>query len=393
MRALLAAAAALLIAAPSADAHPNPEFIRVAVVESDAEASLQIFGGFTIRTLKTGDAVHAGDRLSTVALKGMPQGIAFGQNVLPFSSLRVEPENDAGINLNGKRLRGAIEIVRKRDLKLLIINDVSLEDYLRGVLSKEAPDYWPPEALKAIAIATRTYAVYQRFSKEAAEYDVMGTVMSQDYGGKSGEKHATTQAVKATQGLIIMYRNGIFPAFYHSTCGGAPTEHARVMGNFDVPPLQGGVHCHFCTASPFYHWQRRFSKEDVTWTLRKSRYGSIGTIRDMRVTKKTDSGRVEQLLIVGSHRTLKLTGYDARALFGFEKIRSPLFDVIPAAEGFILDGHGWGHGVGMCQWGAAELARRGATAEEILQVYYPGSRLVAVTELVNQPIVVIGGTE
>lgn len=392
MRGLLAVAFASLIAADSAAALPNPESIRVAVVENDLQANLQIHGRFTIRALQTGASVQEGRRLPSVFIKAIPQGIVIGESLLPYLGVRIEPASDAAISLNGTRLRGAIEIVRQQNLTLLIVNDVSLEDYLRGVLSKEAPDYWPPEALKAIAIAARTYAVYQRFSKASASYDVMSSVMSQDYGGKTAEKSATTQAVRATRGLIIMYRNAIFPAFYHSTCGGGPTENGRVMGKFDVLPLQGGVKCNFCTASPFYHWQRRLSREDVAWALKKSRYGSIGAIRDMRVTERTGSGRVAQMLIAGTRRTLRLTGYDVRSLFGFEKIRSPLFDVIPAAEGFILDGHGWGHGVGMCQWGAAELARRGATAEEILQLYYPGSRLVAVQELINQPVVVIGGT-
>ncbi len=372
-------------------AQPNPEFIRVAVVENDVQADLQIFGRFTIRTLQNGDAVHEGRRLPSVAIKAMPQGIAIGENVLPYAGVRIDPASDAAISLNGTRLRGSLEIVRQQGLKLLIVNDVSVEDYLRGVLSKEAPDYWPEEALKAIAIAARTYAVYQRFSKEKSTYDVMGTVMSQDYGGKTAEKSATTRAVKATADLIIMYRDGIFPAFYHSTCGGVPTENGRVMGKFDVPSLQGGVTCNFCTASPFYHWRRRLTKADIAWALKKSRYGSIGTIRDMRVTQRTLSGRVQEMTVFGSRRALRLTGYDARALFGFERIRSPAFDVLNIAEGFVLDGHGWGHGVGLCQWGAAELARRGATAEEILQMYYPGSRLVAVKELVNQTIVVIGG--
>lgn len=375
-----------------AAAQPNPDIIRVAVANDDAQVDLQIFGRFVIRALHTGDAVHQDRRLPFVAVKATPEGIAIGEQVFPYFGVRIESESDAAISLNGRRLRGALEIVRQQDRKLLVVNDIRLEDYLRGVVSKEAPDYWPEEALKAIAIAARTYAVYQRFSKEKADYDVMGTVMSQDYGGKSAEKSATTRAVKATAGWILMYRDGIFPAFYHSTCGGSLTEHARVMGDFNVPPLAGGVRCNFCTASPFYHWQRRLTREDVAWALHKSRHGSIGHIRDMQVTQRTASGRVQTLLITGSQRSVTLTGYDVRALFGFERIRSPLFDVAPVSDGFLIDGHGWGHGVGMCQWGAAELARRGASAWEILQWYYPGSRLVAVQALANQPVVVIGGT-
>ena len=374
----------------SAWAQPNPEWIRVAVVREDPKVDLQIYGRFTIFALHTGDAIQGGRRLPSVAVQAVPQGIAIGGQVLPVVGVRIEPESQAAISLNGRRLRGTIEIMRQKNLTLLVVNYVALEDYLRGVLSKEAPDYWPPEALKAIAIAARTYALYQRFTKEQVDYDVTGDVMSQDYGGKSEEKAATTRAVKSTAGLILLYRDKLFPAFYHSTCGGM-TEHARVMGPFDLPPLAGGVRCTLCSASPFFQWQRRVTKADLAWALRKSRYGSLGPISDFRVTKRTASGRAEEVTIVGARRRLRLTGYDLRALLGFERIRSPLFSITPVADSFVLDGRGWGHGVGMCQWGAAELARRGFSAAEILAFYYPGVDVVRLRDLGNQPIIAIGG--
>jgi stage II sporulation protein D len=369
---------------------PNPEWIRVAVVKEDPQVDLQIYGRFTISALHTGDAIQQGRRLRPVAVRAVPQGIALGEEVLPVVGVRIEPASDAAISLNGKRLRGTIEIVRQQDLTLLVVNHVALEDYLRGVLSKEAPDYWPLEALKAIAIAARTYAIYQRFTKAQVDYDVTGDVMSQDYGGKTAEKTATTRAVKQTAGWILTSQGALFPTFYHSTCGGI-TEHARVMGPYDLEPLQGGVRCALCAASPFFRWQRRLTREDVAWALRKSAFGSIGPVLEMRVTKRTASGRAEEVAIVGVNRTLRLTGYDVRSLFGFDRIRSPLFAVTPTAEGFLLDGHGWGHGAGMCQWGAAEMARRGFSAPEILAFYYPRAQLVHVRELADQPIRLIGG--
>ena len=381
----------LALAAPRAWSQASPEWIRVAVSREDSEVNLQVHGGFTISSLKTGDMIQQGRSLPSVAVRAVPQGIALGGQILPISGVRIRPDGEATVSLNGRHLRGTLEIVRQKNLKLLVINYVALEDYLRGVLSKEAPDYWPPEALRAIAIAARTYALYQRFTKEPAEYDVTGDVMSQDYGGKSEEKDATTKAVDNTAGFIIMYHGKLFPAFYHSTCGGM-TEHARVMGPYDVEPLRGGIACTFCSASPFFRWQRRLTRADVGWALRKSRYGSIGAVSDFRVTQRTGSGRVQEAAITGSQRSLRLTGYDLRALLGFELIRSPLLTITPVGESFILDGHGWGHGVGMCQWGAAELARREFSAREILSFYYPGIDVVNVRELINRPIDVIGGT-
>jgi stage II sporulation protein D len=370
-------------------AQPSQEWIRVAVSRSDPQVHLQIYGRFKMVMLHTGDPIQEGRRLEPVAVRAIPEGLALGEQVLPYLGVRIEPASDAAISLNGKRLRGTLEIVRQQDLTLLVVNHVALEDYLRGVLSKEAPDYWPPEALEAIAVAARTYALYQRFTKEPSDYDVTGDVMSQDYGGKTSEKAGTTRAVKATRDLIVTYHGAVFPTFYHSTCGGM-TEHARVMGPYDLEPIRGGIACTLCSASPFFSWQRRLTKADWAWALRRSRHGSIGPVSDVQVTRRTASGRAEEVSVIGARRTLRLSGYDVRALFGFDHIRSPLFSVIPVADAFILEGHGWGHGVGLCQFGAAEMARRGFSAREILGFYYPHTEVVSLRDLASQPIPVKG---
>jgi stage II sporulation protein D len=395
-RALTRSLAALAVSvvgagAPPAQAQPSTDWIRVAVVRADPQVQVQVSGRFTLLARHTNAPIHQGKQLPSTAVRAVPQGIAWGGEIYQLEGLRIQPEREATISLNGKRLRGALEIVRQKNLTLLVVNYVGLEDYLRGVLSKEAPDYWPAEALNAIAIAARTYALYQRLTKGGVDYDVTGDVMSQDYGGHSGEKHATTKAVDATAGLILTYRGALFPTFYHSTCGGR-TEHARVMGDFDLPPLQGGVACGFCTASPFYRWQRRLSKADLGWAIKKSKFGSIGAIKDFRVASRTPSGRAAHVVIRGANQTLKITAFDLRSLLGFERIRSPFFTVVPAADSFVLDGRGWGHGVGMCQWGAAELARRGIKAPEILAFYYPGVQVVKLREIARQPIEVLGGS-
>ncbi len=384
------AAVLWVVAVPLVAAQPNPEWIRVAVVRDDPQVDLQIHGRFTMLTLHTGQPISQGQRLEPMTVRAIPAGLALGNEVVPVMGVRIEPESNGTIKLNGKRLRGTIEIIRQNNLTLLVVNHVALEDYLRGVLSKEAPDYWPMEALKAIAIAARTYAVYQSFLKDQLDYDVTGDVMSQDYGGKTAEKAATTHAVKATQGWIVMYNGQLFPTFYHSTCGGM-TEHARVMGKFDLEPLRGGIACSFCSASPFFHWQRRLTKADVGWALRQSRYGTIGTVTNLQVTKRTETGRAQEIAMSGTLRTVRMSGYDFRALFGFDRIRSPLFSVIPEGDAFVLDGHGWGHGVGLCQWGAAELARRGFSAAEILAFYYPHAQLVPIKDLVNHPVTIVKG--
>ena len=390
MRRLAAIAASLLIPAAWAQP-PNAELIRVAVSRGQPEVELEVDGRFVMSGLASRSPLEQGKRLKPLAVRAIPEGLAIGTRTLPLPGVRIEPQRGATIRLNGSQFHGLLEIHRQQDETLLVINHLPLEAYLRGVLSKEAPDYWPSEALKAVAIAARTYAVYQRYSKAEQAFDVTSDVMSQDYGGKSAEKAATSRAVEETAGWILLYHDVLFPAFYHSTCGGV-TEHARVMGKgFTIEPLQGGVRCSFCAASPFHTWRRRLTKADVNWALKKSRHGTVGAVRELRVTRRASSGRAEQIAITGATRTLLLSAYEFRQVFGFDRIRSPLFSVLTEGDDFIIDGHGWGHGVGLCQWGTAELARRGVSAPEILAYFYPGAQLVHVSELAHRPITVLQG--
>lgn len=377
--------------AQGAVGQPDPRSIRVAIVQGDPQVNLQIHGQYLLRHGDTGSPLKHAGSMPAVIVRGVTQGLQFGQHILPVPGVLVEPTRDADINLNGQRLRGDLEIRRHSDLQLHVINHVPLESYLRGVVSKEAPDYWPQEALKAIAIAARSYAVYRRYIKSGDEWDVTSTVLSQDYGGHSSEKKGTDLAVEATTGRILVYQGQVFPPFYHSTCGGI-IEDAQIMGaKYSIPPLKGGFVCNYCEASPFYKWKRRLTKEDVNWVLHKGPHGKVGTVRQVFVSERTASGRAERVTIKGDKSTLELTGYDFRALFGFEMLRSLQFSVTKANEDFVVEGHGWGHGVGMCQWGAAELARLGYTAEQILEFYYPGTAVTDLETLLREPVKVIGG--
>ena len=387
----IAAVAVLALSLPrTAVAQTAAESIRVAIAQDVPEVDLKIKGQFTVKALGSNEPIHTGNRLDQVAVKATEGGILLGDQTLAARAVRIEPQRDADINVNGRHLRGTIEIMRKPDSTLQVVNHVPLEDYLRGVVSREAPDYWPSEALKAIAIAARSYAVYQRLTKADQPFDVRADVMSQDYGGKSSEKLATTRAVNATTGIIMTWQGKVFPTFYHSTCGGM-TENGKVMGKYDLPPLKGGVACRFCSASPFYSWQRRFTKADVAWALKKNDRGSVGVVRAVQVVSRTPSGRAQEILIAGSARSLKISAYDLRLLFGFDRIRSPLISIYEDGGDFVIDGHGWGHGVGMCQWGACELARRGMKAPEILRFYYPGVEFTPLSSAGENLTAITGG--
>ena len=384
-RALLVAGVVLAGLLPPAAAEPPA--IRVAVIQDQPEVALAVHGRFRITALRTPDALQEGARLPKVAVRAIPEGIAIGGQVLPQRGVRVEPARDATIDLNGRRLRGTLEILAQPDQTLLVINHVGLEEYLQGVLSKEAPFHWPIEALKALAIAARTYTVFQQLSKTSLAYDVSGDVMSQVYGGKSAERGRSSRAVGITRGLVLTFEGKVFPAFYHSTCGGL-TEEASVMGPFDLAPLKGDVACSFCVESPFYRWQRRLSGADVAWVVQQAGRGSIWPVQEMTILAYSPTGRVGQIRIRGGGRVVEVGGYEFRKWFGFDRVRSTGFAILREPDGFILQGRGWGHGVGLCQWGAAALARRGLSAKEILACYYPEAELVRLGEHAIEPILV-----
>jgi len=376
----------LSLAAPAGWAEPTlaavPPSIRVAVIRNQPEIALAVHGPFRILALHTAEALREASHLSEVPIRATAEGILMGQDLLPLFGVRIEPSKDATINVNGQRLRGTLEIVRQADLTLLVINHIGIEEYLQGVLNKEAPYYWPMEALKTLAIVARTYALSQRLSKASVEYDVTGDVLSQLYGGRSAESRRTTRAVQQTAGVVLTYHGQIFPAFYHSTCGGL-TERGSVMGPaYDLEPLRGGVACAFCVSSPFYRWQRVLTKADVAWALKQKQYGSVGVVNELNVVERSPTGRAQKVAIRGSQRTVMLSGYDFRALFGFDRLRSTAFTVRTEGDRFVLEGRGWGHGVGLCQWGTAALARRGLSAEEIVQFYYPQAKLARLEDVV-----------
>ena len=254
-----------------------------------------------------------------------------------------------------------------------MINSLGLEDYVKGILRHEVSDRWPLEVIKAQAVAARSYAVYQIHANKGKEYDLTSDIYSQVYGGKSAERYRTNIAAERTEGEILIYQNKIFPAYYHATCGGK-TEDVRVLWKDDIPPLKG-VDCHFCKLSPHFQWKRNYRLKDIQEILNAHGY-TIGLIKEIKVLSRTPSGRVKMLLIISKDG--QVTSIEAnrfRNLIGPNLIKSNLYSIEMKGYFFDLIGRGWGHGVGMCQWGAYAMAKERYDYKEILKYYYPGAEV------------------
>jgi len=330
-----------------------------------------------------GVRVLIGDGLTRVALrspsgilvKGSPLGTsAKHMTVTPRSLGRPVFIQSRGelIQVNGRAYRGSIEIRKKGSGLLQVINDLDLEDYLLGVVAAEIPSDWEMEALKAQAVASRTYALYQKRNAGRRAYHILATVDGQMYLGKRGERPRAEQAVEETKGLVLTYRGEVIPAFYHASCGGH-TEDALELWGIDEPYLKG-VDCDCQDISTYGTWEKRVTTAGIIRSLRREGY-RLNEIVGVGIGGLTAAGRVKNVLFRHAGGSLSVPAETLRATLGYASLPSIFFEPEIIDREIVLSGRGFGHGVGLCQWGAKEMARRGADYQSILSYYYPGTAL------------------
>jgi len=323
---------------------------------------------------------------------------------LPGNEVILSPERPHVFTFNGTSYRGKLQlIVNSTRRGFDAINVVPLEPYLAGVVGEEMPDYWEPEALKAQAVAARTYCLYirSRFGT-TRNWDVSRTQANQVYGGVRAESSPVWTAVNTTCGKVLtvsgrqsqdrfgsdLLARGLFPAYYSSICGGHTTDSADIFGDSFAPLT--GVSCPYCKdvarLGSFFWPMVQFDRDAVTRQLleRYPKLEALGEIREITITEKRDYvqfSRLARVKLVGATgKTDTLRAEDLRLAIDptGRRIKSTACHVVSWGNGWaFLSGRGWGHGVGLCQCGAEGLARLGKNAEEILQYYYPGSQIVS----------------
>jgi stage II sporulation protein D len=275
---------------------------------------------------------------------------------------------DSGTEIS---VSGVVHLVR-RGKGFLVINRVDIEEYVKGVVPAEVSSTWHPEMLKAQAVAARTYALYQQMLSATRDYDVASTVQDQVYRGKEGIDVGILRAVEDTRGLVVTYQDAPIYAAFSSTAAGL-TEDAMNVWSKEYPYLKG-VECPFDLASPYYQWKSSFKIDTLEQNLRQQGF-SVGTIATMAPLLFSRGGRVAKLRILHSGGELILRGEELRKVIGYAIIPSTQFAIESIGQDVVLSGFGAGHAVGMCQWGAKELAELGYTFSTILQYYYPGTEL------------------
>ena len=289
-------------------------------------------------------------------------------------NLLIKSSDRRGIWINSKRYPGEINIIF-RDNRILVINNLGIEKYLNSVVGSEMPHKWHLEALKAQAIASRTYALKKMGS---GLYDIDSTQNNQVYNGLESSTFKTKRAVRETRSLVITYKNKLINALFHSSSGGM-TENSEEVWSDPYPYLVTVKD--FDQKNPKIRWNKEVSKSEL-----KEIFPIIGGIQQIKVLNITETGRIKNLKISGIYGEKVITGKEFRSKLG---LKSTLFrpaisnnshDVkdlnnqinMQSYPYLIISGLGAGHGVGMSQWGARYMANKGYKANQILKYFYKG---------------------
>ncbi len=380
---------------PVANATP----VSVGLIIDTSTVEIGSAGDFTVHTedgreigrLRGGQTAQFRDAGSTVSLSSGGGGQVAAGGLRP--PLLVRSAGNGTLTVRGQPYRGELRVQTAPGGGLTVVNRLDMETYLQGVVPREIGrfDLDIYEAIKAQAVAARTYA-YTYLGRRAQQgFDVYATVEDQVYGGAGAENETVNRAVRETSGEIMAYNGRPITAYYHSTCAGYTAAIDEVWNNPPVPYLvavrdldpSGQA---YDRASSRFNWTERWTHAELVGILNRTLADSlrgrrIERIEDMRVTQRTPSGRI---------RTLRLETDAGSFSLGKDRIRwilvpnrggllnSSKFDVsLNRAGGRVSEivamGGGWGHGIGMCQVGAMGRARAGQDYRTILGTYYPGT--------------------
>ena len=329
-----------------------------------------------------------------------PSGGRGGQTVSwPLPALQIESASYASVRIDG--IAYPKKIVLQTSLqdtgtgRFDAINHTTLDDYLPGVLDKELFPKWNPTAYRAQAIAARSYALFSCAKNADRHYDLESTQASQAYAGSVSNVKAL-EAVSDTRGLVLTYDGLVLPAYYSSTTGGTGQDAAIAFADgADIPPLRGKVQGGWDAAATYYRWgpinrlRTETARRIAAWGAANG--NAVASLRDLRaieISRTNAIGRPAEFRLTdtsGRHYILKPEQFrfacnqDApgtRSLSETEKLRSSHVQVrVVGSWVQFWDGHGYGHGVGMSQWGAQAMAEKGYTYQAILAFYYPGAKL------------------
>lgn len=383
------------------------------VVKRGRLPTIAVDGPYLIRRLRDGRELSRGNRLATSSVSGtssnlgLTTGLQIGRQTFAVSAIEIVPQPLAGKQLAGKQAtgklspkfwvgthqyRGSLRMIRNADRSILFVNVVPLEQYLASVVNGEMPANFPAEARQAQIIAARTYALFEMQHSRNNAFDLYSTTRSQMYLGVqyrdangrllAGETAESRELVRQTLGLVCKSGGKIFHTYYSAVCGGRTLQGTEMFRDAKAPFASVG--CEWCRPAKRYRWTVSLKHTTVSTALQRyfraqrKPFGALRFLQSQKIKQQqTEQGRLPIFIASDGRNRHLISGATLRSLLGTSRLPSSVFTVrMVAVRGqnptIEFQGRGYGHGVGMCQWGAAGLAKTGKTAAEILRHYYRG---------------------
>lgn len=351
----------------------KPPIMRVLLINNVREAQLSVYGCYQITGSLT-NIIDQGQGLQKAKISVTNGGITIGNKRYDTSELRIASHQDGDVELNNLRYRGEIRILQQGNNKFSVIEEIDLESFIAGVLGSEMPQTWNEDALRAQAVTARTYAMYKKKIRRDEIYHL--EMIELAYRGMAGETPRLNKIIRETNGVVMIYNWNIFPAYFHSTCGGHTEDINHVFGKDSIPPLTGVV-CNYCNNSKHSSWSRDISKSDIEKKLREANIcvSNISAVKVINPGAGNHGSRVEIASLDGNK---EMNANDFRLLVGPNILLSTAFNSRSNGKCITFSGRGWGHGVGLCQYGAQAMAEKGSPWTAILKYYYPEIELVRI---------------
>ncbi|MEM9064490.1 MAG: SpoIID/LytB domain-containing protein [Planctomycetota bacterium] len=375
---------------------------RVIIRPPDGSDAFTLPTPFTIQATDNFFVIRRGDETMRFRPRSLPDStkVTEGLEIAPVAP-RGAPERH--VVVGGVEQPGDIRVhVVDSGTALDVVALIDMEEYIAGVIAKELYSTWPRAAFQAQAVAARSYALHERERARESQrhYDLVNTTQDQVYGGRT-QLRVARRAAETTRGIVLSDRGRLLRAYYSSTCGGRPASAedtfpvGRAYSYNRARPLQANDREHHCQQSRYYRWSRSRDADELTLRVRtfgrnRSRpdVAALSTISEIRQLAHNDAGRPSKYRVIDIHgKAVDFSAEDLRvasntAASGLpspkmdDRVLSGDFLVISSGSTLRFEGRGFGHGVGMCQFGCKALAQQGRAWPDILSVYYPGARLV-----------------
>ena len=351
------------------------KIVRVLLADNQSQASIKHSGRVYVYTQDL-EKKYKVSSPGTLAVRFLGNGKVQAGSLQASQPIIIEPAKDTLLTWNDNIYAGKIFIVPAQNT-FLLVEHADLETYLYGVLPYEMSHSWPIEALKAQAVAARTYTLKTIENIKNKYFDLYSDVRSQMYKGGGKQYDSVRTAVDETKSQVLMFNQHLFYTYYHGNCGGRTDD----VTSWDtaaksIKPLSGAS-CAYDSHSKNYHW-----KSDIAYSKAAAyakNAGLEGKLKNIKIVRKTPSGRATLLSLHTSKGTKNVSCNKFRLAVGLKSCKIYLISF--TGKGHIhFEGHGYGHGIGMCQDGAYGMAKAGKKYDQILKHYYPGSALVTLEE-------------